>query len=87
MCSFSTSVCTVRRSVKGGCTETSTPGHVVGLQPQPEVAHRVQRLNVIVVHLPVPADQRAAVHVSSLRGRVRGVARGRRCPAGGPRAQ
>ena len=61
MCSFSTSVCTVRRSVKGGWTDTSTPGHVLGLEAQAEVAHRVQRLDVVVVHLPVPADQRAAV--------------------------
>ena len=60
MCSFSTSVCTVRRSVKGGWTDTSTRGHVLGLQPQAEVAHGVQRLDVVVVHLPVPADQRAA---------------------------
>ena len=35
-------------------------GHVVGLEPQAEVAHGVQRLDVVVVHLPVPADQRAA---------------------------
>ena len=34
--------------------------HVLGLEPQAEVAHGVQRLDVVVVHLPVPAHQRAA---------------------------
>ena len=32
---------------------------ILGLEPQSEIAHHVQRLYVIVVHLPVPADQRA----------------------------
>ena len=35
------------------------PRDVVGLEPQPEVAHGVQRLDVVVVHLPVPAHERA----------------------------
>jgi hypothetical protein len=33
--------------------------HVVGLEPQAEVAHHVQGLDVVVVHLPVPAEERA----------------------------
>src|SRR6202034_2968759 len=34
--------------------------HVLWLQAQTEVAHQVQRFDVVVVHLPVPADERAA---------------------------
>jgi hypothetical protein len=44
---------------EGGMDRHVQPRHVVGLQAQAEVSHGVQRLNVVVVHLPVPADQRA----------------------------
>ena len=46
--------------------------HVIGLEAQAEVAHHVQRLEVVVVHLPVAADQRAAA--GHYAGRVRRVA-------------
>ena len=52
--------CTVRMSVNGGWTETSTAGDVGRLQPETEVPRGVQRLEVVEVHLPVAADQRPA---------------------------
>ena len=60
--SAETSVCTLRRSVNGGKTATSTRGEVVTgvFQAPGELLDERDRLQVVEVHLPVAGDERRA---------------------------
>ena len=55
--------CTVRRSVNGGCSETSTRLVSDGCSRSPRYANSVEGFEVVEVHLPVATDQWPAVRV------------------------